>query len=97
MDHSVRISRWTNGLILVCRWAGDQPACPLETRNSLINLLKGYAHQGAEWAQNSLSLQPCELWEIIKGRTLWFVGDSITQVGIWQSHHDSPVKTDLPP
>ena len=43
-------------------------------------MLKEYAGNGAEWAKSALGLQPCELWQAVKGRTVWFVGDSISQV-----------------
>ena len=45
-------------------------------------MLKDYATNGAEWASDALSIQPCELWEEIKGHTVWLVGDSVTQVNL---------------
>ena len=27
-----------------------------------------------------LTMSPCDLFELIEGRTLWFIGDSLTQV-----------------
>ena len=56
------------------------PACPEETRAGLLKLLKDYAGNGANWAADALTLQPCQMWEAIRGRTVWFVGDSISQV-----------------
>ena len=43
-------------------------------------MLKDYARNGADWAKDALSLRPCELWQEIKGRTVWFAGDSVSQV-----------------
>lgn len=47
-------------------------------------MLKDYARNGAQWAKDALTLRPCEMWQEIKGRTIWFAGDSVTQVRIWR-------------
>lgn len=49
-------------------------------------MLKEQAYSGAGWAKDALSLQPCEIWEQVKGRTIWFAGDSISQVSIISNH-----------
>ena len=35
---------------------------------------------GDAWAANMLRMTPCDLWPFLRGRTLWLLGDSITQV-----------------
>lgn len=62
------------------RFTGEiAPACPKETRDGMVNKLRTYAKDGSQWAADALTLLPCELWEEVKGRTVWFVGDSVTQ------------------
>lgn len=38
------------------------------------------AQDGADWAKHSLGLLPCQLWSLMRGRTTWLAGDSISQV-----------------
>ena len=38
------------------------------------------AEEGAPGMKEMLTMSPCDLFELIEGRTLWFVGDSLTQV-----------------
>jgi len=46
----------------------------------MVAWLADLAMQGAEWARKILDLKPCDLWPQIRGRTVWVVGDSISQV-----------------
>jgi hypothetical protein len=41
------------------------------------------AANGSALATNLLQLTPCDLWPFIRGRTLWLLGDSLTQVRLW--------------
>ncbi len=69
---------------LFCRFNDpNSPSCPKESRDGLVNMLKDYARNGADWATEALTLRPCEMWQEIKGRTIWFVGDSVTQVQLY--------------
>lgn len=38
------------------------------------------AEAGAPGVKEMLTLTPCDLFEMLEGRTLWLVGDSMTQV-----------------
>lgn len=38
------------------------------------------AEAGAVGAEALLTLTPCDLFELLEGKTLWLVGDSMTQV-----------------
>ena len=46
----------------------------------MVAWLADQARNGAEWAKDSLALKPCDLWPQLRGRTVWMVGDSISQV-----------------
>ena len=46
----------------------------------MVLALQDYSRNGGWWAREALTQQPCELWETIRGRTLWFAGDSLSQV-----------------
>lgn len=37
------------------------------------------AEAGAVGVQQMLTLSPCDLFKLLEGRTLWLLGDSITQ------------------
>lgn len=66
---------------ICCRWSREvSPACPKEDRDALIGTLKDYASNKAQWATDALTVQPCEVWQELRGRTLWFAGDSVSQV-----------------
>ena len=38
------------------------------------------ADDGAPGYERLLTLTPCDMWPLLQGRTLWVVGDSISQV-----------------
>lgn len=38
------------------------------------------AKNGAPGVEDMLTMTPCDLFQVIEGRTLWLVGDSLTQV-----------------
>ena len=42
------------------------------------------AEAGAPDYKETLLMTPCDWWPFLRGRTLWLVGDSITQVGALQ-------------
>ena len=70
-------------MLVFCRFNDPKsPACPQETRDGLLQMLKDYARNGAHWAKDALTLRPCEMWQGIRGRTVWFAGDSVTQASI---------------
>lgn len=53
--------------------------CPHEDQDRLLQYFLDRAASGSQWALNMLQLTPCDLWPFIQGRTLWLMGDSITQ------------------
>ncbi|KAK9901586.1 hypothetical protein WJX75_003489 [Coccomyxa subellipsoidea] len=55
------------------------PICPHKDQNALLQYFLDRADNGSLWAQGLLQLTPCDLWPFIRGRTLWLLGDSITQ------------------
>ena len=52
--------------------AGSVETCTFEQQQQLVSELL------AQDASSLLQLTPCDLWNLIRGRTLWFVGDSMT-------------------
>lgn len=38
------------------------------------------AEEGAPGVVEMLTMTPCDLFQFIEGRTLWLIGDSLTQV-----------------
>ena len=65
-----------------CAYAphADRRVCPHEDQERLLQHFLDRADNGSAWAANMLRMTPCDLWPFIKGRTLWVMGDSITQV-----------------
>ena len=49
---------------------------------NLVSLRGGRTHEGSWWAVKVLTLQPCDLWEVMRDRTIWILGDSVTEVGL---------------
>ena len=52
-----------------------------EDRQRLQRWLVGRAEQGAPNGKELLEMTPCDLFTYLRGRTLWLVGDSMTQAG----------------
>ena len=52
----------------------------MEDRKKLISWLAGFARNGAQWAEDILTLKPCDLWPQVRGKTVWIAGDSVSQV-----------------
>ena len=46
------------------------------------------AEAGAPDYKETLLMTPCDWWPFLRGRTLWLVGDSITQEGYDAAHAD---------
>ncbi len=55
------------------------PICPAAEQATLLAHFAGRAGAGDAWAANMLRMTPCDLWPFLRGRTLWLLGDSITQ------------------
>ncbi|KAK9825884.1 hypothetical protein WJX81_000941 [Elliptochloris bilobata] len=55
------------------------PICPAAEQATLMAHFNGRAAAGDAWAANMLRMTPCDLWPFLRGRTLWLLGDSITQ------------------
>ncbi|BDA42198.1 hypothetical protein COCOBI_03-0850 [Coccomyxa sp. Obi] len=75
--HSVR----DRGRVEFCAYTPHSysPICPHKDQESLLQYFLERADNGSTWAQGLLQLTPCDLWPFIRGRTLWLMGDSITQ------------------
>ena len=57
------------------------PACPVESRWKIVhNLIVQYRETGAGWAADALELKPCDMWQQLRGRTTYVIGDSLSQV-----------------
>ena len=61
-------------------------SCPAEDKANLTTWLADYARQGARWAKEVLLLRPCKFFNLIQGRTVWFIGDGNMQVQCGFSH-----------
>ncbi len=48
----------------------------------MTGYLRHWSERGAAWAQDVVLLKPCHLWPYLRNRTVWFVGDSMTQVSL---------------
>lgn len=57
--------------------------CPHEDQDRLLQHFLDRAANGSHWAANMLQMTPCDVWPFIRGRTVWLMGDSITQVLPW--------------
>ena len=68
----------------------SQPQSPSQRRCDalLVQRFKEHlirrAEAGAPDYKETLLMTPCDWWPFLRGRTLWLVGDSITQVGSLQ-------------
>lgn len=68
-------------VIMLCRFEeGFLPVCAMEDRRRIVSWLAGLATSGADWAKDILTFKPCDLWPLIRERTIWVIGDSISQV-----------------
>ena len=63
------------------RFSPGSHLCPHEDQDRLLQHFLDRAANGSRWASNMLQLTPCDVWPFIRGRTIWLMGDSITQVG----------------
>lgn len=63
----------------MCHYLSDGPLCPKSDQQQLLRILVDRAEGGSKQAMGMLSLTPCDLYPLIKGRTLWLMGDSIMQ------------------
>ncbi len=62
-----------------CRSHGE--VCPDYLKMELLTGWISRADQGAPGVKDMLTLTPCDLFPLIRGRTLWLLGDSQTLVG----------------
>lgn len=61
----------TQGDLMHYSIVGPVETCSIEQQSQLISGLI------AQNAASLLQLTPCDLWNVIRGRTLWFIGDSM--------------------
>eukprot|EP00884_Botryococcus_braunii_P017736 jgi/Botrbrau1/4646/Bobra.33_2s0017.1 len=70
-----RMAAWENS----CYFSGsreDNSICPADSRKLLLEYLVGRAEAGAPGYAEMLSMTPCDLFPLFRGRTLWIIGDS---------------------
>lgn len=70
-----------------------EPTCPKNLVYDLTAQLRKLHEEGSWWAEKALTLQPCDLWQVLKGRTTWVVGDSVTEV----CFDETPKKQNISP
>jgi len=56
-----------------------EPVCPKEVVLEFTKWLREMSDQGSAWARQALILTPCDMWKMLRGRTTWVVGDSVTE------------------
>lgn len=59
-----------------------EPTCPKALVHGLSAWMRSLHEEGSWWAVKVLTLQPCDLWEVMRDRTIWILGDSVTEVGL---------------
>ena len=62
----------------VCRFRG--PVCPDWLQEQLLSWMIESAERGRPGFRDMLTMTPCDLFSLIRGRTLWLMGDSMMQV-----------------
>ena len=72
------------------------PVCPEWLQEQLLSWLIEGAEAGRPGFKEMLTLTPCDIFPLLRGRTLWLMGDSMMQVCplgrrpgknlIWLSH-----------
>ena len=77
---SVPILQWQRKDFCHYTFHHGRRVCPHDDQDRLLQHYLDRAHGGSKWAANMLQLTPCDLWPFIQGRTVWLMGDSITQV-----------------
>lgn len=53
--------------------------CPPPEQRTFLEHLISRAEMGAPGYEHMLTMTPCDWWPLLKNRTLWLVGDSLTQ------------------
>lgn len=56
------------------------PVCPEWLQEQLLSWLIDGAEQGRPGFKEMLTLTPCDIFPLLRGRTLWLMGDSMMQV-----------------
>ncbi len=62
-----------------CRFRG--PVCPEWLQEQLLVQLIESAERGRPGFKEMLTMTPCDIFSLLRGRTLWLMGDSMMQVG----------------
>lgn len=81
LNVSVAMLQWQRNDFCHYTFHHGRRVCPHDDQDRLMQHFLDRAHSGSAWAANMLQLTPCDLWPFIQGRTVWLMGDSITQVG----------------
>lgn len=57
------------------------PVCPDWLQEQLLGWMIESAERGRPGFREMLTMTPCDLFSLVRGRTLWLMGDSMMQVG----------------
>lgn len=56
------------------------PVCPEWLQEQLLTWMIESAERGRPGFKEMLTMTPCDLFPLLRGRTLWLMGDSMMQV-----------------
>ena len=79
---SGRAFAWAHCLISPASWRMRRfrgPVCPEWLQEQLLSWLIDGAEQGRPGFKEMLTLTPCDIFPMLRGRTLWLMGDSMMQ------------------
>ena len=62
-----------------CAGYCNRLTCPFEEQRNFLEHLISRAELGAPGYEHMLTMTPCDWWPFLKNRTIWLVGDSLTQ------------------
>ena len=74
----------------MCSFRG--PVCPDWLQEQLLGWMIESAERGRPGFREMLTMTPCDLFSLVRGRTLWLMGDSMMQVGPAGSLQGCPLK-----
>ena len=74
---SAHVPLLTHNLHL-CSFRG--PVCPDWLQEQLLSWMIESAERGRPGFREMLTMTPCDLFSLVRGRTMWLMGDSMMQV-----------------
>lgn len=73
------ISSFKTCALSTCAGYCNRLTCPFEEQRNFLEHLITRAELGAPGYEHMLTMTPCDWWPFLKNRTIWLVGDSLTQ------------------